>query len=324
MINILITGGLGYVGGRVASYIKKTAPNSNIFLTTRNKNKELPSWAEKFMVLQMNVMDTTSIVDCLKDRSIDIIIHLAALNENESKKEPELALEVNTKGTYKLLNVANIYNVRKFIYFSTFHVYGNISDTVITEKTHTKPFHPYAITHRAAEDFVNYFNHYFDMETLIFRMSNGYGYPMDVNIDRWTLVFSDVCRQAVANGKIVLKSSGKQYRDFVSLHDVANAVYHFIFVIPGEWGDGMYNLGGSCVMPILEVAQKVSEIYSAIYKKDISEIKVASDNNGSIALKPIKYSIEKIVGTGFRLQGDMGFEAERTMKLCEQFIHDIS
>ncbi len=320
MNNILITGGLGYIGGRVACYIKEKEPNSTIFLTTRNKNRKLPSWTENFTVLQMNVMDAASIVDCLKDRNIDVIIHLAALNEVESKKAPELALEVNTKGAYKLLNIANIYNVNRFIFFSTFHVYGDISDTVITEKTPTKPFHPYAITHRAAEDFVNYFNHYHGMKTLIFRLSNGYGYPMNISVDRWTLVFNDICRQAITSGKIILKSSGKQYRDFISLQDVAMAVYHFIFVIPDEWGDGMYNLGGNCVMSISDVAQKISDVYNAKYKKDIEEIRATSNNNSSIISKPIKYSIEKIAGTGFSLKGDMIYEIERTMDLCEEFI----
>jgi UDP-glucose 4-epimerase len=320
MKNILITGGLGYIGGRVACHIKEKNPNSTIFLTTRNKNRKLPSWTEKFTILQMNVMDAASIVDCLKDRNIDVIIHLAALNEIEAKKDPELALEVNTKGTYKLLNIANIYNVNRFIFFSTFHVYGDISDTVITEKTPTKPFHPYAITHRAAEDFVNYFNHYHGMKTLILRLSNGYGYPLDINVDRWTLVFNDICRQAITSGKIVLKSSGKQYRDFISLQDVAKAVYHFIFVIPDEWGDGIYNLGGSCTMSISDVAQEISGIYRAKYKKDIEEIRTTSNNNSSIISKPVKYSIEKIAGTGFRLRGDMVFEIERTMDLCEEFI----
>jgi UDP-glucose 4-epimerase len=317
-MNILITGGLGYIGGRVACYIKKRAPESNIFLTTRDKNRKLPVWTEEFTVLQMNVMDSDSIVDCLKDRSIDVIIHLVALNEIESIKDQELALDVNTKGTYRLLDIANTCNVNKVIFFSTFHVYGDTTDTVITEETLPKPFHPYSITHKAAEDIVKYFNHYHDMETLVFRVSNGYGYPMDINVNRWTLVFNDLCRQAVTSEKIILKSSGKQYRDFISLHDVAAAVYHFVFVVPDEWGNGIYNLGGDCVMSILDVAQKISDIYSARYKKEI-EIRTASDNSGTTASKPIKYSIEKIAGTGFSLQGDMVSEIEKTMDLCERF-----
>lgn len=319
MKGILITGGLGYIGGRIADYLRKKRPNLEIFLTTRNENKNLPQWTKGFIILQMDLLDEKSIYRCLKDSNVDIIIHLAALNEIDSVRDPELALEVNTKGTYNLLEAAHKKEIERFIYFSTFHVYGKISDLIITEKTSTKPFHPYAITHRAAEDFVMYFNHYHDMKTLIFRLSNGYGYPMDKDVNRWMLVFNDLCKQAVTSGRIILKSSGKQCRDFISLHDVARAVYHFLFVIPNNWGDGLYNMGGNYNMSILEVTQKISDVYRSKYKKEIIEIKAKPDTSSSMMPKPVKYSTEKLARTGFALEGDMVFEIEKTMNLSEEF-----
>lgn len=318
-MSILITGGLGYIGGRIASYLKKKDPNNHIILTTRDTNKALPSWADDFTVLQMDLLDEDSIANCLEDKGIGAIIHLAALNEIDSMKNPALALEVNTQGTYKLLSTANAHKANRFIYFSTFHVYGETSGSVITEETPTRPFHPYAITHRAAEDFVTFFNHYHKMKTLILRLSNGYGYPMDRDINRWTLVFNDLCRQVVTSGRVVLKSSGKQHRDFISLHDVARAVEHFLFAVPDKWGDGLYNLGGDCSMSILEVANKISAVYKTKYKKNILEIKTGQDDNSPITSEPVNYSIEKIAKTGFILKGDMISEIEGTMDVCEGF-----
>ncbi len=318
-MNILITGGLGYVGGRVANYLKEKEPHAHILLTTRSRNRKLPQWTEKFTILEMDILDESSIFNCLRDKDIDIIIHLAALNEIDSMKDPKLALEVNTKGTYRLLDLACSAGIKNLIYFSTFHVYGDVLESVITEEAPTKPFHPYAITHRAAEDFVNYFNHYYGMKTLIFRLSNGYGYPMHKEVNRWTLVFNDLCKQAVTGGKILLKSSGKQYRDFISLHDVARALHYFIFVAPDRWGDGLYNLGGNCSMSILEVAQKISDVYRTKYKKEI-KIKTKQDKNSSIVSKPIRYDIEKLIGTGFTLKGDMFYEIDKIMDLCKEFI----
>ena len=318
-MNILITGGLGYVGGRIANYLKEKEPHAHILLTTRSRNRKLPQWTERFTILEMDILDESSIANCLRDRDINIIIHLAALNEIDSMKDPKLALEVNAKGTYRLLESAYNIGIKNFIYFSTIHVYGDISKSIITEETPTRPFHPYAITHRAAEDFVNYFRHYYGMKTLIFRLSNGYGYPMHKEVNRWTLVFNDLCRQAVTGGKILLKSSGKQYRDFVSLHDVARAIHYFIFNIPDRWGDGLYNLGGNCSMSILEVAQKISDVYRLKYKKEI-KIEKKQDNNSSIVSKPVRYDIEKLMGTGFNLKGDMFYEIEKTMDLCKEFI----
>lgn len=318
-MNILITGGLGYIGGRVAYYLKEREPSINIFLATRDMDRKFPSWTERFTILQMDLLDENSITNCLIHRGIDIVIHLSALNEIESMKDPELAFEVNTKGTYRLLKLADINNIKKFIYFSTFHVYGECSDSIITEDTPTKPFHPYAITHRAAEDFVNYFKHYRGMETLIFRLSNGYGYPMDKDVNRWTLVFNDLCRQAVTTSRIILRSSGEEYRDFISLNDIARAVHHFVFVIPDRWGDGLYNLGGDLTISILEVAQKISEVYKKKYKEEIKEIKRGLNSSTSAILKPFKYSIEKIKKTGlFFEKGILDIEVEKTMDLCDR------
>ncbi|WP_048132625.1 SDR family oxidoreductase [Methanosarcina sp. 1.H.T.1A.1] len=308
------------MGGRVAHYLKENDPQSNIFLTTRNKkSRKLPLWAEKFTVLDMDVLNEDSIDYCLKNKNIDVIIHLAAMNEIDSMKNPESALNVNTLGTYKLLKVAHSNNINRFIYFSTFHVYGEPTSPIITEESPTRPFHPYAITHRAAEDFVVFFNHYYGMNTLIFRLSNSYGYPMDKEINRWTLVFNDLCRQTVTTGKIVLKSSGKQYRDFIPLHDVARAVHHFLFVKPEYLKDGIYNLGGNCSMSILDVAQRVSSVYQSKYKDKSIDIIVKSDDN-SVVPRPFEFSIEKLLGTGFTLKGNLLYEIEKTMELCEEFI----
>lgn len=320
MKNILITGGLGYIGGRLANYLKTRRPNLNIFLTTKNKDKKLPQWTKEFTILQMNLLDEDSIANCLKNKSIDVIIHLAALNEIESVKDPELALEINTKGTYRLLNLANINNIDKFIYFSTFHVYGETSNLIISEESPTKPFHPYAITHRAAEDFVNYFQYYKRMKTLVLRLSNSYGYPMDKEIKRWTLVFNDFCKQVVTTGKIVLKSSGKQYRDFLSLCNVGSAVEHFLFIIPNKWEDGLYNLGGNCSMSILEVAQKISEIYSIKYKKEKPIIERKKDKDFLKKINCFTYNINKLMQTGWQLEFNIDMEIAKTMEVCEEFL----
>jgi len=113
---------------------------------------------------------------------------------------------------------------------------------------------------------------------------------------------------------------GKQHRDFISLYDVARAVCHFLFTVPVRWGDGLYNLGGNCSMSILDVANKISDVYKTKYKKEKLEIKTGQNDSGSITLEPVKYSIEKIAKTGFTLKGDMISEIERTMDVCEGFV----
>jgi len=319
MKNILITGGLGYVGGRVANHLRRSAPGADIFLTTRNEKKELPSWARSFPVARLDMRDSGSIAACLEGKKIDVLIHLAAMNDIESAKDPGSALEVNTNGTYRLLECAKKHGVGRFVYFSTIHAYGPSLAGTITEESPTRPVHPYAITHRAAEDFVSYFRHYHGMKTLVFRMSNGYGYPMHKEVDTWSLVFNDLCHQLMTTGKIVLRSSGKQLRDFISLSDAAEAVRHFLFSIPDNWAGGLYNLGGGRSISVLDVVRKIEQVYRQKYGKEPGGLTVVADKSGSPAPDFVDYRIDKLLKTGYRLTGDMQSEIERTLELCEQF-----
>ncbi|RMH54461.1 MAG: SDR family oxidoreductase [Candidatus Hydrogenedentota bacterium] len=316
-MNILITGGLGYVGGRLAVYLKRTHPEINLYVTTRKPPLEKPPWAAELEILQLNVVEEEAIKQCLEN-NIDVIVHLAALNELVSFKAPEAANEVNTMGTYKLLKHAKEKQIKKFIFFSTIHVYGAAESDLIDENTPTKPFHPYAITHLAAENYARFFHRYHGVQTLILRLSNGYGYPMDKNVDRWTLVFNDLCRQAVTCGRMVIKSKG-QYRDFISLHNVARAVEHFIFKRPNDWKDGLFNLGGDNCLSIAEVGEKIAEVYKSVFGKSV-KIEINKNEDDDRISGRFRYSIDKLVSTGFELEENMEEEIMKTLLLCKEFL----
>jgi UDP-glucose 4-epimerase len=312
-LKILITGGLGYLGGRIADFLKRKHPKVTIILATSKKISEIPSWANPFQIVRLNVCDKTTIDEAVSS-DLYAIIHLAALNEHESFSNIQFAWEVNALGTQSLLSIANQKQVQKFIYFSTFHVYEDCQK-MITEKSPTKAHHPYATTHRAAEDMVRFYQHSQDMDTLTLRLSNGFGYPMDLGVSRWTLVFNDLCRQAVTSGKMIIKSSGKQQRDFICLHDVASAVDHFLYKNVNNWGDGLFNLGGDCSLSILDVANKIGSIFKKKYGTSIP-IEIQSKNDKTI-LNPVKFDIDKLKNTGFLLTGSMDHEIEQTLSLCE-------
>ena len=312
---ILITGGLGYIGGRIADFLKRNHPDSTIVLGTSREIRQTPDWAKPFQIARLNILDPMSLKKAISN-DLHAIIHLAALNEHDSFNDVKSAWETNVLGAQSLLSVASEKKIPKFIYFSTFHVYGDCSE-IITEESPTNPHHPYAATHRAAEDMVRFFKYYKNMDTLTLRLSNGFGCPMDLEVNRWTLVFNDLCRQAMTSGEIILRSSGKQHRDFISLHDVAASVEHFLFSIPDKWEDGLYNLGGNCSLTILDVAKKIASVYKKKYEKPIS-IQILGKDNGEVYY-PVQYNTDKLKKTGFRLTGNMEREIEQTLALCENF-----
>ena len=176
-LKILITGGLGYLGGRIADSLKRNHPESIIILGTSREISEVPDWAKDFQIVLLNILDRASIEKAVSN-DIHVIIHLAALNEHDSFDNIESAWKTNALGTQALLAATSQKQIPKFIYFSTFHVYGGCRGE-ITEDSPTQPYHPYAATHRAAEDMVRFYKYYKNMDTLTLRLSNGFGYPMD-------------------------------------------------------------------------------------------------------------------------------------------------
>ena len=118
-------------------------------------------------------------------------------------------------------------------------------------------------------------------------------------------------------GEMVLKSSGKQYRDFVSLHDVGAAVEHFLFTIQDKWGDGLYNLGGDGSLSIAEAAKTIARVYEKKYDKRIPIEIAGKDDEGPC--NSAHFNIDKLKATGFQLTGDMEIEIEQTLSLCETF-----
>ena len=244
---VLITGGLGYVGGRISRHLASN-PNLTLRLTSRRQAVPGPAWLEKGEVVTWNI--EADIGEICSD--VDTVIHLAALNEIDCARDPLAALEVNGMGTLRLLQAAQAAGVRRFIYFSTAHIYGAPLINKISEQTIPRPIHPYAITHKVAEDFVLAASDQGKIEAIVLRLSNGFGVPTNAEVNRWTLLVNDLCRQAVSTGKLVLRSNGLQQRDFVTLHDAARCVAHFISLPWEECKDGLFNLGGECSRSILK------------------------------------------------------------------------
>jgi UDP-glucose 4-epimerase len=314
-MNILITGGLGYIGGRLSQHLGNVK-NVNVKILARS-NSYIPDWAGNKNIVAGDVLDISSLDAACQ--GVDTVIHLAALNEIDSGKNPIQALRVNGEGTLNIINAAIKNHVSKIIYFSTIHVYGLNAFGNITEETMPLPLHPYAITHHVSEDFIRMAVHKKELEGVILRLSNGFGYPSHPQVKRWTLAVNNMCLQAVLNNKIVLKTSGKQYRDFITLTDVSRCVEHILSHDNSDIGkeDFIYNLGGEFSITILDIARLIKERYEKIMNVSLEIVIGKDDLSYSILEKPARYNIDKIKKTGFRLISNVNEEIDRTLLFCD-------
>lgn len=308
---VLVTGGLGYIGGRIVVALAEAG--YAVRLTTRAPPSSRPAWLpDGCTVVPMDVMSDAQ-VDAAVDGVRDIV-HLVALNENDAVKDPEQALTVGALGTLKVLRAAERRRIRRFIFFSTAHVYGAPLLGRLTEATVARPSHPYAITHRVAEDIVLASHDQRRLDGIVLRLSNGFGAPTHAGVNRWTLLTNDLCRQAVLTKRLVLKSSGLQPRDFITLSDVGRASRHFLEISAAQCGDGLFNLGGGRSVTILEmtmlVAARCREVLG--FTPDVERPAPAPGEQ----TPDLAFDVTKAAATGFHPIGDFAREIDATLRLC--------
>lgn len=263
MKQILITGGLGYVGGRLA---KKLSDSFNIVLSSRKPiNEEVMKWH--------CATEQVAHADLLKAETfpsnIDTVIHMASLNEIDCVRYPSEAIKVNIDETRIILENAIQAGVKNFIYFSTAHIYGSPLQGVIDETTLPVPVHPYAITHKAAEDYVVAADRQKKINATIVRLSNSFGAPVMAAVNRWTLLANDLCRQAIEKNSMRLSSNGCQYRDFVCLTDVEQVIGDMC-TQKKKCSEKVYNLGAGVSMKVIDMARLIAEAYQELFDKEIA------------------------------------------------------
>ena len=311
--SILITGGSGYIGGRLALY----------FI-----NRGYPIRVAAFEPSQRQVgnlggaesvgLDVESNESCrVACQGVHYVVHCAALSENECAKDPEAAVSVNTLGTLKLVRAAEQAGVRRFLYFSTAHVYGAPLRGRIDEKTLTRPAHPYASTHRAAEDFVIEAHDRRVLTGIVVRLSNAFGPPVDRNVNRWNLVVNDLCRQAIVDRRLVLKTSGIQKRDFITLSDVCRGIEHLLSLDGTRIGEAIFNLGGKETSSIRDMAEKIAGLCELRlgYRPSIQRPLPSPGES----VEDLDYRIDRIMGTGFVLNGDVDGEISALLDRCHEW-----
>jgi UDP-glucose 4-epimerase len=307
---VLITGGFGYIGGRVAQYLA-TRGDIEILLGTRGR-AEAPAWLPEARPVHMDWESGGSLANALA--GVQAVLHLAAMNENECAADPVAALMANGVATARLLEAAKTAGVLRFIHLSTAHVYAAPLAGHITEKTLPRPRHPYAISHRAAEDCVLAAHDAGSLAGIVLRLSNGFGAPAHPDVNRWTLLVNDLCRQAAERRRLVLRSAGLQMRDFITLHDVSRALSHCLDLVPDAVGDGLFNVGGESPLRVIDLVCEIAGRCEAVLGF-APEIDCPEPIPGETTLT-LDYRMDKFKATGFVLAGDRQAEIDATLRLC--------
>jgi UDP-glucose 4-epimerase len=260
---VLITGGFGNLG----SWVTKEFQDAGYEVTVGSSRGIVPHGMLGTRYLKFDLMNPESVAAALEHESFQIVVHAGSLNDGFVEGYFWKAYRANVEGTSLLLNSLKKNKLKKFIYFSTFHVYG-LGSGLITEETPTNPRNDYATSHLAAEFIVRQHAAVSGIPVAILRLSNGYGHPLFMESVKWNLIFFDLILMAAKNGKISLKSNPNQRRDFVWMGDIVQASRRI-----AEYDSDIsetFNVSLGKSMTLNEFSLEIAAAYREFYGKDLA------------------------------------------------------
>jgi UDP-glucose 4-epimerase len=311
-MKILITGGLGFIGGRLGIHLSK---NGHEVVLGSRRNTNPPAWLPS---AKMTVTEWES-VDSLKKACLgaDLVIHAAGMNAKDCELDPIGALEFNGHATCNLLEAAISASVKTFFYISTAHVYSNPLQGVIDENTLAINSHPYATSHLMGERAVNNAKEEGLINSTVLRLSNAYGAPASPEANCWMLLVNDLCMQAVTTRHLRLNTSGIAQRNFMTLSDVCTAINELIYKSESQILPPMLNICNAYSNTAHEMAIMVQDRCLEVlgYAPDIQlNNEHPSEVNNSLDLKS-QYSY---LYKGF-MKDDWKAEMDELLYFCKKF-----
>jgi len=259
--NVLITGGLGFIGSNTAIKLAKIGARVTIV------DSMIPEYGgnifniapveKKVKINFCDITDKNAMEWIVKDQHY--IFHLAGqVSHIMSYTNPYNDIEYNITGTVIILEACRKYNPKaKIIYTGTRGQYGPSTKLPVSEKAHTNPKGLYEITNLTAEKILEVYNNNHGINSVLTRITNVYGPRSQMKTDKYG-VANWFVRLALDDGTIPIFGSGTIKRDFVYIDDVVNALLKL--PLSKKCFGQIFNIGHREVSNFKELAEKIVRI----------------------------------------------------------------
>ena len=219
-MQVLITGGAGFIGSHVADLLIENGHRVTIVddLSSGKEGNIHP----QATFYPLSILDT-KLSDIFIGRKIDAVIHHAAqISVRDSVKDPIHDMEINIRGSLNLLENCVKNNISKFIFASTGGaLYGEQDYFPADEQHPTRPLSPYAIAKLSTEKYLSFYHNTHKLSYTSLRYSNVYGPRQDPHGEAGVVaIFAEKMLQGA---QPTINGDGNQTRDFVYVRDVARA-----------------------------------------------------------------------------------------------------
>lgn len=261
-MNILVTGGAGFIGSHVADGLIAEGHRVTIIdnLVSGKKENVNPSAIFK----EMDIRDK-GVESVFNEGKFDAVFHLAAqIDVRKSVEDPAYDADVNIIGGLNLLENSVKYGVKRFVFISSGGVmYGESADRKPTEEEQARPVSPYGSSKLALENYLIFYKEIHSLDSVVLRFGNVYGPRQDPHGEAGVVaIFSGAM---LAGVEVKIFGDGNQLRDYVYVEDVMKAN-----LLALETGSGVYNIGTGESESVNELFRIMKDITAygmgAVYK----------------------------------------------------------
>jgi UDP-glucose 4-epimerase len=266
-MNILVTGGAGYIGSATAEALIKAEHSVTVYDSLITGHQAAVPQGAQFV--QANLDDTHSLAEVLTSNKFDAIMHFAAFIEaGESMKDPGKFFRNNFTNSLQLMEAAIQTGVKRFVFSSTAAVYQS-SEEPLTEESTISPTNVYGQTKLMTEQALEWYRSIYGLHFAALRYFNACGalpgrgeahQPESHLIPRVLQIALGQAKSANIFGTDYHTPDGTCIRDYIHLADLVSA--HILALGALESKDKMiYNIGsgnGFSVREVIETARKVT------------------------------------------------------------------
>jgi len=219
-MNILITGGAGFIGSHIADHLIEKKHRVIIVDNLSSGFRHNLSPQTKFYKLDIR---SPRLLTTMKKEKVEIIYHCAAqMDVRRSVADPLNDADINVMGTLNLLQCAVKTKVKKIIFSSTGGaIYGEQNQYPAPENHALQPLSPYGISKLCTEKYLYFYRQTHGLDYVILRYANVYG-PRQNPFGEAGVV-AIFCHKLLRGEQPTINGDGKQTRDFVFVKDVAHA-----------------------------------------------------------------------------------------------------
>jgi len=255
-MNLLITGGLGFIGSNFYNYFKTKYPNYNITILdsgTYASNINNIEDHKHARIIKFSITDRDRLFSLFDLYKFNKVIHFAAESHvDNSIENPMEFIYTNVIGTANLLDACVKYGIELFYHISTDEVFGQLgNEGSFNEETPYDPRSPYSASKASSDHFVRAYHHTYNLPVVISNCSNNYG-PNQHN----EKLIPKAIKNILEGKKIPIYGNGSNVRDWLYVMDHVDAI-DMIFH-NGKIGE-TYCIGGDNEITNLEMTKLICE-----------------------------------------------------------------